>query len=67
MLNKKKYHGDHISVAEEMDNISQEQKCKVIDKVVNDKDFTILQALKIYEVSKIDYFIYWIKKNRGLI
>ena len=64
-LDKEKYRGDHISVAEElMDGISQlEQKCRVIDKVVNEGDFTILQALKIYKVSKIDYFTYWVLIN----
>lgn len=56
---------EHFSVAEELLNEvpELEQKCRAVEKSVNDGYFTLNEALHNYKVSEIEYVPYLLLRN----
>lgn len=66
MYLESKYKADADSVAEELlMGISEfEERAKVVDKAVKEGYFPLDEALSLYKVSKIEYFTYYLIKNK---
>lgn len=67
MYSEAKHTGDHGSVGEEMlANIPLlEERARMVEKAVKDRYFRIDQALSLYKISEIEYFVYLFLKNRN--
>lgn len=57
--------GEHYSVAEELlDTVPElEQKCRAVEKSVEEGYFTLPEALRNYKVSEIEYMPYFLQRN----
>lgn len=57
--------GEHFSVAEELlDTVPElEQKCRAVEKSVEEGYFTLPEALRNYKVSEIEYMPYLLLRN----
>jgi hypothetical protein len=66
MYLESKHKGDDDSVGEELlMGISEfEQRARVVDKAVSEGYFALDEALSLYKVSKIEYFAYYLIKNK---
>jgi len=66
MYLESKYKGDDDSVAEELlMGVSElEERAFVVDKVVREGYFSLAEALTLYKISKLEYFAYFLIKNK---
>jgi len=69
MYLESKYKGDDDSVAEELlMGVSElEERAFVVDKAVSEGYFDLDEALSLYKISKIEYFAYYLIKNKKKI